>query len=237
MDISSPDIEVAPAWVPWVLGVWVCGSVARGDQDGLSDIDVTVVVSNDTPALPRPAILCPAGSTRRLDVSVYTFDGFRGLVSPPSLFAWHLRLEGKSLLGEDGECSQLLERMQPFSDHVRDAQVLLQVASEARDALADGSMSVVFEMGILATVIRNTALLVSHFDGKPNFSRHAPDGIKEHAIVPLLLRPAAYECLSRARKASEGGAVPPTPPADLRKIAQETCRWVSSCERYFRGVA
>ena len=239
MDFNTTRLILSPTWAPHVLDFWICGSVARGDMDSMSDIDLTVVISDEVdPADLQGSPITAIDNEVHCDSSVYTLSGFRGLVDPPSLFAWHLALEGRRVRESDGPAAALLRDLGPFEDHAGDLHVLCQLAREAADALEEGQSTMAFELGVLGTAVRNTALVVTHFDGKPDFSRSAPLGMVDHPIVPLPFHEATYATLAQARKAGEGVVAAPDLSHDqARQVASCVTEWISRCIQYVGGIA
>ena len=232
MDFDPTGLEVAPAWAEHILDAWVCGSAARSDLDSESDLDVTVVVADDLSVDPKGDPVVAGGLTLPIDASIYTLSGFGSLVQPPSLFAWHLVLEGR-LLTWPGPAAAMLETLEPFCDHREDLRVLHRLAQEAAESLLGGSPSLVFEFGVLATAVRNAALVVTHFDGAPDFSRSAPAILVDHHQVPLPVTLEVYLRMSRARKAGEGvGAAPPVPRALAENVGGAVVQWLADCMDY-----
>ena len=238
MDIHSTGLSIAPQWVPHVLAAWVCGSAARGDVDSSSDLDVTVVIGDDLSpsAFTGEPVVCTAAPL--IDFSVYTLSGFKNLITPPSLFAWHLALEGQLIVGADGEVVAMLEHLGPFVDHVEDLLTLRHLALECAESLSLGPQSLVFDLGVLGTVVRNTALIVTHFDGRPDFSRSAPERLVNHTAVPLPIGPSQYAALAQARKAGEGVAIVPTVSwLDAKGLTERVTEWVTQCLHYVGGAS
>ena len=239
MDFNTTGLILSPTWAPHVLDCWICGSAARGDMDSMSDIDVTIVITDEVEAADlQGSPITAMGNEVRCDPSVYTLTGFLGLVDPPSLFAWHLALEGRRVKKSGGPAAALLGDLRPFEDHAEDLRVLYQLAREAADALEAGQSTMAFELGVLGTAVRNTALVVTHFDGKPDFSRRAPLGLLDHPIVPLPLHEATCATLAEARKAGEGVVAAPQVSHDrARRVASCVTKWISHCSQYVGGFA
>ncbi len=237
MDFDTTGLILSPNWAPHVLDFWICGSAARGDMDSLSDVDLTFVVTDEVdPADLQGNPVTAIDDQARCDASVYTLSGFAGLVDPPSLFAWHLALEGQHMGVSEGPAAALLKSLRPFEDHAEDLQVLCQLAREAANALEGGQNTMAFELGVLATAVRNTALVVTHFDGMPDFSRSAPLRLLDHTVVPLPFHEARYAALAQARKAGEGVVAAPKLSHDqCRRVASCITEWISRCIQYVGG--
>lgn len=91
------------ASLPYVEGVCLFGSLARGEQDDWSDIDLLVVGRDDDV---RPTLLLRALPDRlrgeRLSLVCYSSDELRQLFEAGSSFVDHLRHEGKILSDQRG---------------------------------------------------------------------------------------------------------------------------------------
>ena len=238
MDFDATGLTLSPMWAPHVLDYWICGSAARGDMDSLSDIDLTVVITDEVaPAHLQGSPFIAVDDEVRYDASVYTLSGFLRLVDPPSLFAWHLALEGRRVGESEGPAAVLLRDLRPFEDHAEDLRLLYQLAREASDALEAGLQTMAFELGVLGTAVRNAALVVTHFDSRPDFSRNAPLRLVDHPIVPMPVHEDTYAALVQARKAGEGVAPAPEFSYDqAQQVANSVTEWISRCIQYVGGL-
>jgi len=154
--------------------IWLYGSHARGDSDPLSDIDVLMV--GDANAEPGDFDSNCLDTYTNFSVSRYTWDELRGMAAYGSLFLQHLRLEGRRL-HEDRACSgqlhTLLEGMPSYRLAARDIAGF-RVALCDVEASLGFSDTVVYELGVLGTVIRHSSILGCWLLGVPTFSRTLP---------------------------------------------------------------
>jgi predicted nucleotidyltransferase len=96
---------------PQVSGVCLFGSVARGDDDALSDIDLFVV--GDDPKLTPSKIrrrLKLRSETPKVSIVYHTPTTFKRYVRTGSRFLVHLQLEGEVLYDELGMLSAIQEQ-------------------------------------------------------------------------------------------------------------------------------
>jgi predicted nucleotidyltransferase len=114
--------EVTQALVgefPQVSGVCLFGSVARGDEDELSDIDLFVV--GDDPAL-RPSIIRKRLRLKnrppKISIVYHTPETLDRYVKGGSRFIVHLQLEGKVLYDTDGLLTDI-QRQPPLTTSVK----------------------------------------------------------------------------------------------------------------------
>lgn len=124
MDTSLRDRaeKVAEALVeefPTVSGVWLFGSVARGDDDELSDIDL-FILGND-PDL-RPSIirrqLHLENHPPKVSIVYHTQETLNRFVKNGSRFVVHLQLEGEVLFDSEGVLGEI-QRMPPLRTSVK----------------------------------------------------------------------------------------------------------------------
>jgi predicted nucleotidyltransferase len=93
---------------PTVSGVWLFGSVARGDEDELSDIDL-FILGND-PHL-RPSIIRSRLHLKnrppKVSIVYHTPETLERFVKNGSRFIVHLQLEGEVLFDSDGALAKI----------------------------------------------------------------------------------------------------------------------------------
>lgn len=157
-------IELIGSPPPFVKVLY--GSVARGDDDALSDLDLLVI--HDHNYVGREISL-PSAS-----VVHYTWDEFAEMSSYGSLFLRHLRHEGR-IVGSDRQGSilyrQLLDTLPYYRRAMSDLGSFELAISDSEHALHQGGTSVEFELASLATVMRHCAILGSYLLGSEVFTR------------------------------------------------------------------
>lgn len=153
--------------------IWLYGSYARGDVEPDSDLDILVIGECGT----RKRWARDSGiESTNASVSQYSWREIRGMAAYGSLFLQHLRLEGRPLL-EDGGCRgrfrKLLDGLPEYRMGSRDVRgfstVLRDVAASVGRRWDDP-----FELSVLATVIRHSAILGCWMHGNPQFGRIRP---------------------------------------------------------------
>lgn len=120
--LQDRAIEVTEALVgefPEVSGVCLFGSVARGDDDERSDIDLFVVGHN--PEL-RPSVIRKRlhlkNSPPKVSIIYHTPETLERYLEGGSRFIVHLQLEGKVLYDEEGLLGQI-QRQPPLKTSAR----------------------------------------------------------------------------------------------------------------------
>jgi predicted nucleotidyltransferase len=160
--------------------IWVYGSRARGDFDGLSDTDVLVV------AEPGSIVDDMVASLRypRVSVSRYSWSEMDAMSVYGSLYLHHLKLEGMRVrpAPRDPEyLVTLLAHVPPFGRAEEDLVGFRQAIDEAATSLFSGGWPDL-ECEIVATVARHAAILGAYCAGRPTFGRELPFAVAGAAL-------------------------------------------------------
>lgn len=148
--------------------LWLFGSVARGDTDDLSDVDVLVAGELEPQALsdlPYPE--------ERLSLVRYDWPELRQMARYGSLFLHHVRLEGKLLFSShESELEALLEDLPPYGRAEQEFSTFVRVLEDVDNALS-GDHSPEFELSVIATALRHSCILGCYAAGEPRFGRRS----------------------------------------------------------------
>jgi Nucleotidyltransferase domain len=176
--------------------LYAFGSLVRGDVTPSSDVDILVVPLD----FAEPHRYPPGWSvyTRRTMLE-YFQDG--------RLFAWHLHLESRCLFSPmEVPWLATLGKPAPYKTAREDVEQLGRLLAESLSEIRHASDSLVYELGLAYTAIRDIAMSASWaVAGRPNFSRNAPFELPG----PCPLDCAAYRVAMAARHASTRGTVIP----------------------------
>lgn len=172
--------------------IYVFGSICRGEVSPTSDVDILVLpFTNDRSNYP-------------ISWSIYAPDLLREYFSQGRLFAWHLHFEAKCIFSPyERPFLSLLGSPAPYSTMSKDIRELEQLLQEAISELKNGTNSVVYELGIAYTAIRDIAMSASWaLLGAPCFSSDAPYRLPN----PCPLEFSTYNLAKLARHSSTRGA-------------------------------
>lgn len=113
------QIAASLARSPDVLAVCLAGSVARGDAELESDIDLVVILERRLRGSELLARLAPPLRDPRLSFIVFSRDGLEKAASGGSLFLLHVRLEGEVLFEREGIATDALAATEAAAPAVR----------------------------------------------------------------------------------------------------------------------
>ena len=176
--------------------IYLFGSVTRGEVSASSDVDVLVVPLGEYDRTQYPR-----------EWSVYSRETIQEYFDKGRLFAWHLSLEAKCVFTPFARpWLDLLGQPAGYSSVRQDVDELQSLLRQSLDELRAGTKSVIYELGICYTAVRDIAMSVSWaWDGRPNFSRMAPFELS----VQCPVAPSSYGIAMGARHASARGAPMP----------------------------
>lgn len=152
--------------------IWLYGSLARGDPDAHSDRDVLVV------GYPSAAELSGRLESLGPDLSIseYDWSEIEKMAGYGSLFLHHLRLEGICLFEAPearGRLAGLLGRLGPYTRARRDWAAFETAIEDIRSTPHDLTTPI-FEMAVIATLLRHSSVLGCYVSGSPKFGRVEP---------------------------------------------------------------
>ncbi len=205
--------------------VWLYGSRARGDHDFHSDIDVFIAGSPNI-----DETLNQLGFNRNgISVSQYQWREVEIMAGYGSLFLQHLKLEGRPLIAnlEGDRCLEdLLRTLRPYQHIDRDIRAFTKCVDDITKGVEKGSTPA-FEMSVIATVLRHSAVLASYLIGSPKFGRLEPFQFvaKRWGFPDIVI--SEFETVYQFRLHEDGRASLPFEPTegDVRS-------WVSQVSRF-----
>jgi hypothetical protein len=172
--------------------LYAFGSVVRGDVTPSSDVDILVVPTED-------------GHTDRYPYSwsIYQRSILGEYFAQGRLFAWHLYRESICLFTPHPDpWLKTLGAPAPYRTAREDVRELRVLLDETLDSIRRGSTSLVYELGLAYTAIRDISMSASWaVMGAPNFSRNAPFDLP----YPCPIESRAYAIAMASRHASTRG--------------------------------
>lgn len=167
--------------------IWLYGSRARGNSDAWSDLDIFAAVPLST-TVDEIQNLVPI-SLEAASFSRYSWNEILGMATYGSLFLHHLNLEGYPLYESPrckGKLTSILSDLGNYKHARRDLCGFNTVLYDVDEALK-AKETEVFELSVLATVIRHCSILGCWLLGTPQFGRTEPVSI---VVKTLRLEPS-----------------------------------------------
>ena len=147
------------------------GSVARGDADANSDLDILFIADAASDCV-EVGQFEGLPHSDRLSVTRYDWSQIGEMASYGSLFLKHVRKEGRLLSGgpESRVLIDLLAAMPKYQRCAADILGFELALDDVRDALRD-SNDLNFEVAVVASVLRHASILGSYLAGAAAYSR------------------------------------------------------------------
>ena len=190
-----------------VIGVCIFGSMAREDDDDLSDADILVVVKNRSGKVPEQVVsdYVRPWVGRAPTISWYGRERLQAMFNSGHLFAWHLYRESRPLWGP-ANIEELFGRPAPYQDALLDISSFQTVMEGIPAAVRRCPRNAIYEMGLLYVCVRNIAMSASwHLCDEPDFTRYSPFNLDSRQFC---VSRADYELTMSCRMASQRGLRP-----------------------------
>lgn len=193
-----------------LMGVYIFGSVARGQEDHLSDLDLLAVVRDGLGKVEESEVTARIPSHLRHlkpGISWYGQKRIEEMFGNGELFAWHLHAETIPLF-ETFPFLKSLGIPAPYIESAEDVKSFQKVFREIPRQLDLNEYNAVYETGLMYVCMRNIAMAASSvLCPRPDFSRYSPfllRGIRECPISK-----PEYELTMACRMAGQRGRAPP----------------------------
>jgi len=222
-----------------IVSLRVFGSVARGDADSKSDLDILAVLRTDRKP-PENHIVRVIENIygRTCNISWYSYKRMKELFSQGHLFAWHIFQESNKLLTvTEIDIVDQLGIPSPYSAAREDISSLIAILSSIKKELNLCRRNAVYEAGLIYVCLRNISLSASSFlSEKLDFSRYSPFNLPDASCqFPLSRRD--YEILVQARHSSMRGETPPKLNIyDVLDDQDAALKWAQISENLAGGV-
>jgi predicted nucleotidyltransferase len=193
-----------------LLGVYAFGSVGRGQQDDLSDLDVLAVVRNGGGKIAEQLVteyVPPSLRQLKLSISWYGEDRLREMFRNGELFAWHLHSETLPLYDPIGYLHGL-GTPAAYHDAVTDTRSFQKILRGIPAQVSANECNAVYESGLIYVCLRNIAMAASwQLCKHPNFTRHSPFELSDMRGCPISRE--EFALTMACRMAGQRGNAPP----------------------------
>ena len=218
-------------------GHWrIVGSVARGDSDAWSDLDVLVAVeepgSVDRTEVTR-ILTEQLGST--VEASFYSIETLKRMWKEGHLFAWHVWLDSRPNNGEDDVFSSWGVPSPPVNS-VGEAEDLLVDLLRARHCVQTVPQNWAYELSIGFICVRNIGIHLGWYTPSGlTFSRYAPFLVGNAMGLPFPLSKGDYNRLFLTRRACAAGKdLPPLNAGAAERLLDSCSTWAASAIEHVR---
>lgn len=222
-----------------LLGSYIIGSVARGEQDDKSDLDVLVIVEDGRGRVDESAIqqMIPRKfDAFELGISWYGKNRILDMFSNGELFSWHIWKEHIVLFEEKDFSLKSLGPPTPYKGALADITSFEKVLSRIPDFLDVCPNNAVYELGLIYVCLRNIAMSASsQIEGVPDFSRYSPFRLAHLGVVPM--SKAHYDLAMRCRMAGQRGIEPPkeVSPALVVECFLQASAWINHLKEFLHN--
>lgn len=205
--------------------IWLYGSHARRDYDCYSDIDIFIAGKpNIDEFLNRVEF-----ERSVISISQYQWKEVEAMARYGSLFLHHLKLEGRPLvisIEGDRRLKHLLQTLRPYQHIDKDIRAFTKCVDDIRKGFEKGSTPT-FEMSVIATVLRHSAVLASYIIGSPRFGRLEPFQFvaKRWGFPDMVI--CEFERVYQFRLHEDGRASLPFEPSE-----RDVLLWVSQANKF-----
>ena len=193
-----------------LLGVFIFGSVGRGDSDCSSDLDVLAIVENGSGRVRGDkvsAFLSDAQRGLEPEVSWYGRQRLAEMFRTGELFAWHLYQDALAVYDPE----RIIETLGPpaeYREASKDIRSFRKLLAGVPSSIDASPWNLTYEAGLVYICARNIAMSASAaLSQRPDFSRNSPFGLAPYEPFPL--KKIDYRKLMDCRLAGQrGGDIP-----------------------------
>lgn len=155
--------------------IYLFGSVARGDQDEKSDVDILIVIDDcsEVEYIEWKDKFADCLEVPISWISVYRISKIMRMYNIGSYFLWHIKKEGKVIYSRENELSALLLTLPKYRNVKNDLNEYSQILIDIQQELSDKYICIEYELAVLASLVRNTCITISYLNGKLDFGRNS----------------------------------------------------------------
>lgn len=165
------------------------GSVARGDADRQSDIDICAFVRADSyeELVQIKRSIARAKKIPNDSVTIFNLHTLRAMCQKGSLLLWHIRLEGRILFDPNDVLKSALEDLVSFQGYEEEISIYRELLDDVKSTALENEILVQLDLHILFLVIRNVSILLTYKHGRPTFGRRSAyeNAYEQYSGLPL----------------------------------------------------
>ena len=154
--------------------IYLFGSVARGDQDEQSDVDILIVIDNcsEDDYIKYKKEYASILQIPVSWISLYREKKILKMHEKGSYFLWHLKQEGKVLYSRENELDKLFATLPRYRGMKDDIKEYRQILDDVNEELHNVYLCIEYELSVLASLVRNTCIMLSYLNNRFDFSRN-----------------------------------------------------------------
>lgn len=155
--------------------IYLFGSVARGDDDEYSDVDILIIINECTD---DEYIEYKEQFANILEVpldwiSLYKESKIRKMYDNGSYFLWHIKKEGIRLFSRCNKLNNLLKTLPKYKGIKEDLEQYLEILNDVKKELESEDICVNYELAVLASLVRNTCIAIAYLNNRYDFGRES----------------------------------------------------------------
>ncbi len=155
--------------------IYLFGSVARGEDDQFSDVDILIIVQDCTE---EEYIELKDYYAKILDIpvewiSLYRISKVEKMYNRGSYFLWHIKKEGIKLYSKTDWLEILLKTLPQYKDMEKDLQEYCDILKDIDLELQNEYIDSNYELSVLASLVRNTCIVLSYMNNRFDFGRES----------------------------------------------------------------
>ena len=107
-------------------------------------------------------------------ISLYRNSKIYDMIDYGSYFLWHIKLEGVKIYDLENRLENSLNNLQPYQKAKEDILEYEMIYKDIQKSLKEDSLTIDYELNLLASIIRNTAIAIAYMNDEYLFDRYQP---------------------------------------------------------------